>query len=493
MSFPSSGLQPGSMIRRLPVREKNLLLTVLFISITALAASWMLVRVAEDYMIENAARTTAVKWASYLENHLVEFSTVLEDGRFPEEETHLFEMASKAGNVFRHKLFQADGTILHASRESDIGQVNTKPYFTEIVKKGRTYVKIEREEDFGAERTVVSEAYVPFMDGDEFRGAIEVYVDMTSVAVQMREIGDYALVGLFSVLGLFGAACGFFVARNIQVRNEELLAIKESERRALAAETDLVQVKNLAQEANRAKSEFLANMSHELRTPLNAVIGFSEIIKSETFGPVGSPKYRDYAVDINASGHHLLELINDILDLSKVESGQDELHEEDIPIAEVIHSVVTLVKERADKNGVKLDIECPDALPALRADKRKLKQILVNLLSNAIKFTDAGGSVTLRIWFRAESGHVFQVADTGIGIAPENIPKALSPFGQIDSDLNRQYDGSGLGLPLTKGLAELHGGILDLQSTPGVGTTVTVRFPATRIVVERRHGLTQVG
>ena len=493
MSLPSSGLQPGSVDRRLPVRERNLLLTVLFISVAILAASWVLVRVAEDYMIENTARTAAVKWASYLESHLLKFDAVLEFGRYPEEEAHLFEMASKAGNVFRHKLFRADGTIFHATRESDIGQLNTKPYFAEIVKKGRTYVKIEREEDFGAERTVVSEAYVPFMDGDEFRGAVEVYVDMTAEAVHMRKIGDYVLVGLFGVLGLFGTICGFFVARNIQGRNEELLAVKESERRALAAEAHLAHAKQLAEGASRAKSEFLANMSHELRTPLNAVIGFSEIIMSETFGPVGSSKYREYAVDINESGLHLLDLINDILDLSKVESGKDELHDEDIAIGEVIRSVVTLVKERAHKNGVKLDIECPDAVPALRADKRKLKQILVNLLSNAIKFTDAGGSVTLRIWSRAESGHVFQITDTGIGIASEDVPKALSPFGQIDSDLNRQLDGTGLGLPLSKSLAEMHGGVLDLQSTLGVGTTVTVRFPATRIVVERRHGLTQVG
>ncbi len=234
--------------------------------------------------------------------------------------------------------------------------------------------------------------------------------------------------------------------------------------------------------ANRSKSEFLASMSHELRTPLNAVIGFSEIIKDETFGPVGNVKYRDYAKDINDSGQHLLSLINDILDLSKIESGTDELHDDNIEIPGIIRSALKLVGQRAQQRGIKLELELADQLPALRADERKLKQILVNLLSNAVKFTDAGGTVTLRAWCRMDSGYVFQIVDTGIGIAPEDIPKALSRFVQVDGDLNREYEGTGLGLPLTAALIELHGGSLDLQSKVGVGTTVTVRFPANRIV-----------
>ena len=222
--------------------------------------------------------------------------------------------------------------------------------------------------------------------------------------------------------------------------------------------------------------------SHELRTPLNAILGFSEIIKDQTFGPVGSDKYRDYANDINTSGHDLLNLINDILDLSKVESGTDELHEENIEIATVIRSALTMVRGHSKRKGIELAQETADEMPALRADERKLKQILVNLLSNAVKFTDVGGKVTLRAWCRADSGYVLQIIDTGIGIAPEDIPKALSRFGQVDASLNRKYEGVGLGLPLTKAIIEQHGGYLDLQSEVGVGTTVTVRFPAERIV-----------
>ncbi len=260
--------------------------------------------------------------------------------------------------------------------------------------------------------------------------------------------------------------------RKLEIQGESLARLAD----------DLLVARDEARAADRTKSEFLAAMSHELRTPLNAIIGFSEIIKNETFGPVGSLKYREYTNDIHESGQHLLALINDILDLSKIESGTDDLHEDKIEIPEIIRSAVKLVGQRAEQGGVKLELELPDQLPALRADERKLKQILVNLLTNAIKFTDAGGEVTLRAWCRMDSGYVFQIVDTGIGIAPEDIPKALLRFGQIDGDLNRQYEGTGLGLPLTKALVELHGGTLDLQSEVSVGTTVTVRFPAERIV-----------
>ena len=237
-----------------------------------------------------------------------------------------------------------------------------------------------------------------------------------------------------------------------------------------------------ANAANRAKSAFLAAMSHELRTPLNAIIGFSEIIKCETFGPVGSVKYRTYAGDILESGQHLLELVNGILDMSQIESGLEELQEEEIDILETIRSVHALFKERVRRSCVQLELQAPDQLPALYADRRKLKQILVNVLNNAIKFTNGGGNVRLKVWSREDSGYVFQITDTGIGIAPKDIPKALSQFGQIDSDLNRKYEGTGLGLPLTKSLIQMHGGSLDLQSEVGIGTTVTIRFPAKRIV-----------
>jgi PAS domain S-box-containing protein len=237
-----------------------------------------------------------------------------------------------------------------------------------------------------------------------------------------------------------------------------------------------------AETANRAKSEFLANMSHELRTPLNAIIGFSEMMKNESFGPLGSAKYREYTDDIFTSGHHLLGLINDILDLSKAEAGKMELYEEEFDPAGATLSCLNMIKDQARKQRVELVPEIARDNVRLRADQKMFRQIVINILTNAVKFTPPGGKIWAKAWAQPSSGYVLQIVDTGIGIEPRDIPKMLQPFTQVESAANRRHHGTGLGLPLTKRLIELHGGILDIQSRPGEGTTVTIRFPNERVL-----------
>jgi signal transduction histidine kinase len=247
---------------------------------------------------------------------------------------------------------------------------------------------------------------------------------------------------------------------------------------------ELSQALMAAGEANHAKSAFLASMSHELRTPLNAVIGFSETMMMEVFGPL-TGKYRDYAQDIHSSGAHLLSLINDVLDLSRLDAGQGELHDEDFDIEQLIAESLRMVTGHAAKSRIHLSTDIAAELPLLRADKRRIKQILINLVSNALKFTPANGRVQVRAHL-AGGALTLSVADSGIGIAAEDIPKALARFGQVDSSLSRKYDGTGLGLPLSKQFAELHGGILTLESRVHEGTTVTITLPAARLVPRDR-------
>ena len=339
------------------------------------------------------------------------------------------------------------------------------------------------------------ETHLPILDDKgRLQGIFELHTDVTDLMVGIREtISGMVLAILLAFAALYGAL--YLIVRRadrilkdqyhdllssrekLQARNDELQ--REIAER-IRIEKALISANRAAEAANRAKSEFLANMSHELRTPLNAVIGFSDTMLDGIFGQIRNRKYVEYIRDIGGAGRHLLAVINDILDLSKIEAGEETLEESEFDVGESIASCRALVEAWAEKAEIELTTALPEPPILLFADARKFRQILLNLVSNAIKFTPAGGVVGIKAWRDTAQACVVEVNDTGIGMDPADIPKALAIFGQVDSGLARQFEGTGLGLPLAKRFADLHGAELEIDSQLGAGTTVTVRFAPSR-------------
>lgn len=250
-------------------------------------------------------------------------------------------------------------------------------------------------------------------------------------------------------------------------------------------ERNLIVAKEDADQANKAKSDFLANMSHELRTPLNAIIGFSEMMMNNIYGPLGNERYQEYLEDINTSAHHLLSIINDVLDMSKIEAGRLDLDDSLISPTEMARAMIRIMESRTLKEKQQIILKSEENVPRIRADERLLRQILMNLLSNAVKFTPAGKNIYVHVVFCEEQSKVcIKVQDEGIGIPEDQVNAVMEPFGQVSDPHQNKGQGTGLGLPLARAMMELHGGTLTIESKQGVGTTVTCCFPEDRKVNE---------
>lgn len=312
----------------------------------------------------------------------------------------------------------------------------------------------------------------------DLRGVQSVQVRLSTLSIldNARHFGLYAfmVIGLITGLWIFAFLLRRLTLLVAQERAHLDKAQKHNEELRLAKET--------AEQANHSKSEFLANMSHELRTPLNAINGFSEAMVSEVHGPLQNNRYEGYANDIRDSGLYLLDLINVLLDLSKIEARKYELFEEDVDIRAIVSTAMRLVQGQARAGKLQLDARFPENLPALRADERALRQIVLNLLTNAVKFTYEEGRVSLNVGLETDGGLTIAIADTGVGISETDISRLMAPFERANNAHTRNTEGAGLGLPLVASLVQMHGATMSIDSDVGEGTTVSIRFPAHRVI-----------
>jgi len=330
------------------------------------------------------------------------------------------------------------------------------------------------------EKGSVLQTIVPINTSEKIGASPEGVLEIvTDISEPLEKLKLAQLIASVYIVGVFLIFLGLLL---IMSKRAEAIIAKQHE-----TNIELAAAAAAAQSESRDKSQFLANVSHELRTPLNAIIGFSEIIKNNVIEEMGKQKLEDYINDIHTSGVHLLSLINDILDYSKAEAGKLELELSEVNVNKLIQNCMRLVAPRAEKAQVKLIEALPKETLNLVTDSKKFKQILLNLLSNAIKFTPPDGEVRISAWADiSEKSYVFEVRDSGIGIAPKDISRAMAPFGQVDSALSRKYEGTGLGLPLTKKFVEIMGGKFNITSEVGKGTTITFLLPQE---IEEREGL----
>ncbi|MDA1090833.1 MAG: ATP-binding protein [Proteobacteria bacterium] len=394
-------------------------------------------------------------------------------------------------DVVKIKIYRLDGLTVYSSDFSQIGIKDHNSSLILLAQRGKPSSTLEFRPEFKGinglirDRHIVA-SYMPIqVQSGGVEGIIELYSDVTARVRDVTTDVTWLSIGLVWTFGILYGVLFIFVRRADRIIKRQYTGLHREVGDRLKAETKLQRALDDAERANQTKGEFLAHMSHELRTPLNSIIGFSESMTHQVFGKMGNAKYLEYAKDIHGSGSHLLSLINEVLDVSKVEAGAMKINETDIDLAHTMRECAAMMKVEAEKVGINLQLSMPGDLPVFRGDVLRLKQIFLNLLSNAIKFTPSGGNITLEAGIDSGGGLRIAVADNGIGIKQEDISRILLPFEQVESHMQRPVKGTGLGLALSKSLTELHGGEMILESALDVGTTVTLRFPPERAIISQ--------
>jgi signal transduction histidine kinase len=386
-------------------------------------------------------------------------------------------------SIVKVKIYNRRGITVFSTDPSQIGQDKSDDEGVVEALRGEVASEMAHKNTFSAFEGVIENSdllstYIPIQADRPHASvdaAFEIYADVTAFVARIERM-QWLLTLVTSAV-----FAGIYIALLSAIGRADKI-IGRQHQQALALTAGVAR----AESASQAKSEFLANVSHELRTPLNAIIGFSEVIEMEKFGPIGTPRYMSYIHDIHKSGIHLLSVISNILDLSKVELGRMDMRLELTPLGVIIQDAVSMIRMQNPHSQVTVNVTTDADLHPVETDATRLKQVLINLISNAVKFTPAGGRVDITAGSDSTGGCRISVVDNGIGMAAENIPLAMSPFGQIESVMARRYAGTGLGLPLAKRLVELMGGQFEINSALGKGTVVVITLPRKRALEDRK-------
>ena len=428
-----------------------------------------------DRIVIEQAERTSIAWAGYIGNRMNRIEDIAKGAPLSEEEQQFLNGVRGFGDIFRFKLFDTQGRIrlisddLHTDLANNptVGEDNWKAL--SVVETGEPYSELEDGRLKPDRPDVYAETYVPVWRNDRMVAVAEVYMDRTAETAALR--ADFLTFG-WRATGLIILAlslpAGLAVWTALQLRRQNHVLNIE---------------RNRAREAEQTKGRFLAHMSHEFRTPLNSIQGLTQVLLRGDLGPLENPKHREYVQDIYDSGDHLLSLVNDVLDLSKIDFGKYDLTESEFNIGKCVNAALQVVKGWEASGPLVFEAHNLETGLFVRADRRAIYQSTLNLLSNAVKFTRPGGRIDLSVTLDEAGECVITVEDTGIGIAERDLARIFEPFAQRGNhDYVASHRGSGLGLTLVKSLIELHGGRVSLDSTPGTGTTVRIHLPKSRVV-----------